>query len=74
MKLCNWQAFYIVKANERNMAVNLQGIRAAAEAVAGGVLDPSPLYTHTMGLDRLAGALNGLRDRPDGFLKALVTM
>ncbi len=74
MQLWNWRAFDVVNAHERDMAVNLQGIRAAAEAVAGGVLDPSPLYTHTVGLDGLAGALNGLRDRPDGFLKALVTM
>jgi threonine dehydrogenase-like Zn-dependent dehydrogenase len=74
MQLWNWRAFDIVNAHERNMAVNLQGIRAAAEAVAGGVLDPSPLYTHRVGLDGLADALNGLSDRPDGFLKALVTL
>ena len=36
-------------------------------------LDPSFLYTHTYPLERLGDALDATRDRPDGFLKALVT-
>jgi threonine dehydrogenase-like Zn-dependent dehydrogenase len=44
------------------------------EAVAGGALDPAPLYTHRYPLDRLGDALDATRDRPDGFLKALVTV
>jgi threonine dehydrogenase-like Zn-dependent dehydrogenase len=46
---------------------------AGLEAVAAGVLDPSPLYTHTFPLDRLGDALDATRDRPEGFMKALVT-
>jgi threonine dehydrogenase-like Zn-dependent dehydrogenase len=38
-----------------------------------GVLDPAPLYTHTLPLDRLGEALELTRTRPDGFMKALVT-
>jgi threonine dehydrogenase-like Zn-dependent dehydrogenase len=74
MQLWNWRAFDIVNAHERNLQVNLDGIHAAAEAVANRALDPSPLYTHTTGLDGLADLLNALRDRPDGFLKGLVTL
>ena len=33
-----------------------------------------PLYTHTFPLDRLGDALDMTRDRPDGFLKALISM
>lgn len=44
------------------------------EAVAPGRLDPDPLYTHRFPLDRLDEALDAARDRPDGFLKALVTL
>jgi threonine dehydrogenase-like Zn-dependent dehydrogenase len=40
---------------------------------AGG-LDPSSLYTHGYALDELGRALDDTRDRPDGFLKALVSM
>ena len=50
------------------------GIRLAVDAVAGGVLDPTPLYTHMFPLERLGEALDATRDRPEGFLKALVTL
>jgi threonine dehydrogenase-like Zn-dependent dehydrogenase len=36
-------------------------------------LDPTPLYTHKLPLDRLGEALELTRTRPDGFMKALVT-
>jgi threonine dehydrogenase-like Zn-dependent dehydrogenase len=38
-----------------------------------GVLDPAPLYTHSLPLDELGRALELTRTRPDGFVKALVT-
>jgi len=49
-------------------------LSAAADAVANRVLDPSSLYTHRYTLEQLAEALNATRDRPEGFMKALVTM
>jgi len=72
MQMWNWKGIDVVNAHERDPAVNMQGIRDAVEAVASGRLDPSPLYTHRYELDRLDEALNATRDRPDGFLKALV--
>jgi threonine dehydrogenase-like Zn-dependent dehydrogenase len=72
MQQWNWRGLDVVNAHERDPAVYAEGIRAAvAEIVAGG-LDPTPLYTHVFPLDRLADALNATRDRPDGFMKALV--
>ena len=50
------------------------GIKAAVDLVANGALDPSPLYTGVFSLERLGDALNATRDRPEGFLKALVTL
>jgi threonine dehydrogenase-like Zn-dependent dehydrogenase len=38
-----------------------------------GVLDPEPLYTHRLPLDRLGEALELTATRPEGFMKALVT-
>jgi threonine dehydrogenase-like Zn-dependent dehydrogenase len=73
MQLWNWRGLDVVNAHERDPAVYMQGIREAVKAVASGRLDPSPLYTHTYPLSRLDEALNATRDRPDGFLKALVT-
>jgi threonine dehydrogenase-like Zn-dependent dehydrogenase len=51
----------------------IQGIREAVQLMEQGVLDPRPLYTHTLPLDRLDDALELTRTRPDGFMKALVT-
>lgn len=73
MQLWNWRGLDVINAHERDPQVYVDGIRAAVDAVASGRLDPSPLYTHTYPLDRLGDALADTRDRPDGFLKALVT-
>jgi threonine dehydrogenase-like Zn-dependent dehydrogenase len=73
MQMWNWKGIDVVNAHERDPDVAMQGIRDAVEAVASGRLDPSPLYTHLYPLDRLGDALDATRDRPDGFLKALVT-
>ena len=73
MQMWNWKGMDVINAHERDPAVSMQGMRDAVEAVASGRLDPSSLYTHVYPLDRLDQALNDTRDRPDGFLKALVT-
>jgi threonine dehydrogenase-like Zn-dependent dehydrogenase len=73
MWLWNWRGLDVINAHERDPKIYIQGIRAAVEAVASGRLDPAPLCTHRFSLDRLGEALDATRDRPDGFLKALVT-
>ena len=73
MWLWNWRGIDVINAHERDPKAYAAGIRDAVEAVASGRLDPSPLYTHSYPLDRLGEALDATRDRPDGFLKALVT-
>lgn len=72
MQLWNWRGLDVINAHEREPAVYIKGIRDAIEAVRQGRIDPQPLYTHIYPLERLDDALNTTRDRPDGFLKALV--
>ncbi|HEX8661818.1 MAG TPA: zinc-binding dehydrogenase [Brevundimonas sp.] len=74
MQLWNWRGLDVVNAHERDPAVYAQGVREAVEAVVSGRLGPAPLITHVWPLDRLGEALDATRDRPDGFLKAVVTM
>lgn len=74
MRLWNWRGLDMINAHERDPKVYLAGIHAAVEAVAAGRLDPTPLYTHRFALAELAAALDATRDRPDGFLKAVVTL
>jgi len=72
MQLWNWRGLDVINAHERDPAVYRAGMEAAVEAVASGELDPSPLYTHSYSLEQLGAALNDTRERPDGFMKALV--
>ncbi|MBA4808521.1 MAG: zinc-binding dehydrogenase [Brevundimonas sp.] len=74
MQLWNWRGLDVVNAHERDPAVYAQGVREAVEAVRSGRLDVSGLFTHAYPLDQLDRALDATRDRPDGFLKAVVTM
>lgn len=73
VQLWNWRGIDIVNAHERDNAIRLEGIQAAVDAVASGRVDPTPLYTHTYPLERLGEAMDAMVERPDGFLKALVT-
>jgi threonine dehydrogenase-like Zn-dependent dehydrogenase len=72
LQLWNWRGLDVINAHERDPRVYREGTQSAVEAVAAGVLDPRPLYTHTFPLERLADALHITSERPDGFLKALV--
>lgn len=73
MWLWNWRGIDVINAHERDPAVYAQGIRDAIAAVDAGEIDPTPLYTHRYSLEQLGDALDATRDRPDGFVKALIT-
>lgn len=74
MQMWNWRGFDVINAHERDPAVYVRGMREAVDAVASGRLDIGPLLTHSFPLERLDKALDATRDRPDGFLKAIVTL
>jgi len=72
MQLWNWRGFDVVNAHERDAAVSVRGMREAVAAIESGLIDPSMLITHRFPLDRLGDALDATRDRPGGFVKAVV--
>jgi len=74
MQLWNWRGLDVINAHEREERIYIEGIRAAVDTVASGTLDPAPLYTHRFPLEQLGDALDATRDRPEGFLKALVVI
>ena len=74
MQLWNWRGLDVINAHERDPKLYLRGMQEAVDAVASGKLDPTPLHTHRFPLERLGDALNMTKDRPDGFLKALIMM
>jgi threonine dehydrogenase-like Zn-dependent dehydrogenase len=74
LRLWNWRGLDVINAHERDPKVYAQGIAAAVQAVTRGGLDLLPLYTHTFQLDELSSALNAMKERPEHFLKALITL
>lgn len=73
MQQWNWRGIDVVNAHERSRETCLRGMHEAVAAVIGGRLDLDALLTHSYPLDRLAEALDATRDKPDGFVKAVVT-
>ncbi len=73
LQLWNWRGLDVVNAHERHPAEYVSGIRAAVRAVLEGELQPSDLFTHRFPLGAVAAAFDLLAERPDGFVKALVS-
>lgn len=73
LQLWNWRGLDVINAHERDAAVYIHGMQAAIEAVSSGLLDPSPLYTHRFKLRQLAEAFRTMQERPENFMKAIVT-
>ena len=72
MQLWNWRGIDVVNAHERDPSMYIEGMREALELVSSGKLDPAPLYSHSFALDDFEKAAHMMRERPDGFMKALV--
>jgi threonine dehydrogenase-like Zn-dependent dehydrogenase len=73
LQLWNWRGLDVINAHERDPRVYLDGMRAAAAAVAEGRLNPEPLYTDRFPLEDLPTAFHRMRDRDGRFLKALLS-
>jgi threonine dehydrogenase-like Zn-dependent dehydrogenase len=73
LQLWNWRGIDVINAHERDPQAYVDGMKRAVDLMTQGVLDPAPLYTHKLPLDRLGEALELTRTRPEGFMKALVT-
>jgi len=74
MQLWNWRGLEIVNAHERDARVCIRGMRAAAQAVEQGRLDPAPLFSHQFSLHEIDLAFEAMRLRPNDFMKALIRL
>jgi threonine dehydrogenase-like Zn-dependent dehydrogenase len=73
MQLWNWRGLDVINAHERDARIYTDGIRQAVRAVEAELLNPAPLYTHFFALEQLGDALTTAVQRPDGFMKAVIT-
>ncbi|WP_161815523.1 MDR/zinc-dependent alcohol dehydrogenase-like family protein [Steroidobacter agaridevorans] len=72
MQQWNWRGLDVINAHERSMDRYVDGVQKAIQAALEGRLDPFPLLTHTVSLGSLDLGFKLMRDRPDGFVKALL--
>ncbi|HWK48915.1 MAG TPA: zinc-binding dehydrogenase, partial [Steroidobacter sp.] len=72
MQQWNWRGLDVINAHERSMERYVAGMQKAIQAALEGRLDPFPLLTHTVSLSSLDHGFKLLRERPEGFVKALL--
>lgn len=73
IQLWNWRGLDVINAHERDPQEYIKGIKAAVQAVEQGIINPESLYTHSYTLENIDKAFDNLTNRPDGFVKALIT-
>ncbi len=74
LAMWNWKAIDVVNAHVRRMSLLTEAIARGLALMVDGRLDLGRLITHRMPLDRLDEALELLERKPNGFVKAVVTM
>lgn len=68
----NWKAIDVVNAHVRRYADLLESMRIGLALEAAGLIDLGALVSHRYGLDEVDRAYADLRDKPPGFIKAVV--
>jgi 2-desacetyl-2-hydroxyethyl bacteriochlorophyllide A dehydrogenase len=74
MQEWNWRGIDVINAHERDEAVYIDGIRIAAEAVAGGRIRLEELVSHFFSLEQIEEGFRTLERRPEGFTKGVVSL
>lgn len=72
MQQWNWRGIDVINAHERDPRVYVRGMRAAIDLVTSGQLEIEDVCTHVFSLDRLSDALEAVRTRAPGLIKAWV--
>jgi threonine dehydrogenase-like Zn-dependent dehydrogenase len=73
MAYWNWMAFTIVNGHFRDVATIMRGMSTGMRLVSSKVLSMDGLVTHRFPLERIDDAFAALHDKPDGFVKAVIT-
>lgn len=72
VRMWNWKAIDVVNAHVRRRSDLLESMRIGLELEAKGLIDLGSLVTHRFSLDEVDQAYAALRDKPAGFIKAVV--
>lgn len=70
----NWMAFHLVNAHFRDVATISRGMTVGMRLLASGRLSMDGMVTHPFPLDRIGEAFATAVAKPEGFVKATVTV
>jgi 2-desacetyl-2-hydroxyethyl bacteriochlorophyllide A dehydrogenase len=70
----NWMAFNIVNAHFRDINTILNGTRIGMELLNSGKINMTPLVTHKYKLEDIEEAFTAAKEKPKGFVKAVIVM
>lgn len=74
MQQWNWKGIDVINAHERDSNRYIHGMNAAVDALVNKRIEPQFLYSHILSFERLGEAFELMKNRPEGFMKALVTL
>ena len=74
MEMWNWKAIDVVNAHVRRPAVLVDATQVGLALMSAGRLTFAPLVTHRFDLVELDDAFRMLRDKPPGFIKAVISI
>lgn len=72
VEMWNWKAIDVINAHVRRRADLMESMRIGLALLSRRLIDLSCLVTHRYGLDGVDQAFADLRDKPAGFVKAVV--
>jgi len=73
MQEWNWRGIDVINAHERDQAVYMEGIRLAVEAVASNRIRLEGLVSHFFRFEEIDQGFQTLEQRPEGFVKGVVS-
>lgn len=69
----NWMAFDIINAHFRDLRTILKGADIGIRLLNVHKLNMKPLITHTFSLEEIEAAFQAAVDKPNGFIKSVIT-
>jgi L-iditol 2-dehydrogenase len=70
----NWMAFQIVNGHFREVSTIMRGMTTAMRLLRSGAVSLDLLVTHRYGLEQIGEAFRTARDKPPGYVKAVVAI
>jgi 2-desacetyl-2-hydroxyethyl bacteriochlorophyllide A dehydrogenase len=73
MQVWNWKGIDVINAHERDPQVYINGLKEAIKLTQLNIIQPEKYITHYIDFSNINDAFRLLKERPDNFLKAVIT-